>query len=297
MTTNSFSTYLQEIGRYPLLEPREEIELSRQISEYVRLRESNKKLTSREKRLYHAGLRARERLVNANLRLVVHISHRYAQHIKCAGIDHMDLIQEGSVGLQRAAEKFDGTKGYKFSTYAYWWIRQAMTRMLESSDRAVRIPSHKMQLLMKIHRANDEYARTHGVYPSLESLSERFEVSVEELRMLLQRSIPHTSLDVPVQEADSPLLDLISQSTDIYQDVDTLHRYSDLRTAIQLLEPDERQLLEQHYGLAGDEQQTLHALAKAYGCSREAVRQKRNRILLKMTKKMAYRRQSSLPIQ
>lgn len=295
MTMNSFSAYLQEIGRYPLLEPKEEIELSRQILEYVRLHGSGKKLTLDEKRLYRAGLRARERLVNANLRLVVHISHRYVRHIKSAGIDQMDLIQEGSVGLQRAAEKFDGTKGYKFSTYAYWWIRQAMTRMLESNDRAVRIPSHKMQLLMKIHRTNDEYVRECGAYPSLEYLSEKFEVPIAELRMLLQRSVPHTSLDVSVQDTDSPLLDLISQTTDMYEEVDALHRYSDLQTAIQLLEPDERQLLEQHYGLTDGEQQTLHALAKKYGCSREAVRQKRNRILLKMTRKMRYHRRPSLP--
>jgi len=139
MTADAMRDYLEAISRYPLLTTQQEIQLARKIAQYMELRD-NPSPTPAEQRLIKAGLKARATMVNCNLRLVVHIAKRYTGRIK--SMDMLDLCQEGNIGLQRAAEKFDASRGYKFSTYAYWWIRQSLKRAIDSKERMIKIPIH-----------------------------------------------------------------------------------------------------------------------------------------------------------
>ena len=172
------SWYLQNIGRVPLLTPAEEIELGNQVQKMMiltedgQLTEKNKEFTSQQKRTIKIGRRAKERMMNANLRLVVSVAKKY----QGKGLELLDLVQEGSLGLERAVEKFDPTRGYKFSTYAFWWIRQSMTRAIACQSRTIRLPVHLSERLASIRKVSRDLAHKLGAMPSRIEIAEAMEI-------------------------------------------------------------------------------------------------------------------------
>ena len=273
--------YLNEVGKYPLLTTDQEIRLSRRVKRWQELRDKPNP-TNIERREIRSGLRAREELVKCNLRLVVHVSRTFAPRIRGAAMDHMDLIQEGTVGLQRAAELFDGARGYKFSTYAYWWIRQAMNRGIESYDRAVRIPTNTLEKVNRAFKIKNEYRQAHGVLPTLDQVAEIMDMKPSDLRLIMERSTMHTSLDALTKEDGSPLVDMLSDSEDLYDDVNDKKRQSGLYFACDQLDDFDRDIIVKYFGLFDNEPTTLRKIAQQHNVSRERIRQRRDRAFIKI---------------
>ena len=174
MAADHTGFYLHEIGKIPLLTAEEEIILNRQILEWLPLRDRIGPFTKKERRIERIGKRAHKRFMEANLRLVVSVAKKYSPIVKT--LTMMDLIQEGNVGLVKAVEKFDGTRGYKFSTYAYWWIRQAITRSIQMQDRMIRLPGHVHDKMTKIRFFVEQYYHSNGCKPSLKTVSKEFDI-------------------------------------------------------------------------------------------------------------------------
>jgi len=261
--------YLQEIGRVPLLTREQEVELA--------------------KRVAAGDEEARHQLAVANLRLVVSIAKRH----KNSGLPLLDLIQEGNIGLMKAIEKFDWTKGYKFSTYATWWIRQAITRAIADKARTIRIPTHMLELMRKIHRAEEEYVQNHGVPPSLDELAEMLNVPREEIERA-KKITPYTrSFEEPVgDEEDSTLGDFIGSS-----DHSALRRalkelsVEELYKALEGLTERERRILELRFGLVeGQQPMTLERVGELFNLSRERIRQIEKEALEKLANSPLRRR-------
>jgi len=192
--------YLDSLSRYPLLTAEQEIELGRQVI-YLQDLQAIDNPTPEQRRAIKRGKRARERFIQANLRLVVDIAKRYRQHRR--SLELIDLIQEGNIGLARAVEKFDPSKGYKFSTYAYWWIRQAIQHAIQWSDFIVRLPLPIHNRLIKLSRAREELFRELGRNPTLAEIAERLGIEMNVLLDAIRRTQYTTSLDEPVGADDS----------------------------------------------------------------------------------------------
>jgi RNA polymerase primary sigma factor len=192
--------YLDSLSRYPLLTAEQEIELGRQVI-YLQDLQAIDNPTPEQRRAIKRGKRARERFIQANLRLVVDIAKRYRQHRR--SLELIDLIQEGNIGLARAVEKFDPSKGYKFSTYAYWWIRQAIQHAIQWSDFIVRLPLPIHNRLIKLSRAREELFRELGRNPTLAEIAERLGIEINILLDAIRRTQYTTSLDEPVGADDS----------------------------------------------------------------------------------------------
>jgi RNA polymerase sigma factor (sigma-70 family) len=293
MTNDTVSHFMNEAGRYPLLTPTEEIELSRRVAQCQELMQLERELTKTEQRQLKSGLKARERLVKCNLRLLIHISKRFAPRIRSAGMDHVDLIQEGAIGLQRAAELFDGTKGYKFSTYAYWWIRQAMTRALEMQDRAVRVPTNALEKMNRALKMQHEFTQANGRKATIEELAALTETTPENLRLVIERSGFHISLDGLAIEDGTALVDMLSNNEDLYDNLELDWRSDDFERAFHQLDETDRVIIKKYYGLFGAEAITLGAIGKQLKCSRERVRQRKDRALNKMFNYLRH----SIPVQ
>ena len=271
MTADAMRDYLEAISRYPLLTTQQEIQLARKIAQYMELRD-NPSPTPAEQRLIKAGLKARATMVNCNLRLVVHIAKRYTGRIK--SMDMLDLCQEGNIGLQRAAEKFDASRGYKFSTYAYWWIRQSLKRAIDSKERMIKIPIHMIDRTFKALQIETEYMKEHGRKPSKTELAEVMGLTLDQLLLLVDCNAAHQSLDVLITDDGNPLLDLIASPTEeLYEpDCDKEH----LQLAMFYLNDNEQDLISKRYGLGPDEPEplVLSKIAVECGVSRERVRQR-----------------------
>jgi RNA polymerase primary sigma factor len=281
VTIDSMKDYLAAIGRYPLLTAEQEIQLSRQVRRMIELQAMEGERSKPEQREIKRGMRARDTIMNCNLRLVVHIAKRYGNRLKCNGLEMMDIIQEGSIGLQRAAELFDGTKGYKFSTYAYWWIRQAITRAIDTKERLIRVPQHLLDKIYHVTRIQRQHLQEHGEPISAVMLAEQMEMTVDELQMIMQRNTPHTSLDQLVSETGSPLVDLIA-SDDPDPDDSLAPFYAEqLQLAFSYLNDTDQYVVSAYHGLGGC-QQTQREIAEKLGISRSAVGQRRERSLRRL---------------
>jgi len=281
VTIDSMKDYLSQIGRYPLLTAEQEIQLSRQVRRMIELQAMEGERSKPEQREIKRGMRARDTIMNCNLRLVVHIAKRYGNRLKCNGLEMMDIIQEGSIGLQRAAELFDGTKGYKFSTYAYWWIRQAITRAIDTKERLIRVPQHLLDKIYHVTRIQRQHLQEHGEPISAVMLAEQMEMTVDELQMIMQRNTPHTSLDQLVSETGSPLVDLIA-SDDPDPDDSLAPFYAEqLQLAFSYLNDTDQYVVSAYHGLGGC-QQTQREIAEKLGISRSAVGQRRERSLRRL---------------
>ena len=271
MTADAMRDYLDAISRYPLLTTQQEIQLARKIAQYMELRD-NPNPTPAEQRLIKAGLKARATMVNCNLRLVVHIAKRYTARIK--SMDLIDLCQEGSIGLQRAAEKFDASRGYKFSTYAYWWIRQSLKRAIDSKERIIKIPIHIIDRIFKALQIETEFMKEHGRKPNKTELANEMGLTLDQLLSLVDCNATHQSLDVLITDDGNPLLDLIASPTEeLYEsDYDKEH----LQLAMFYLSDKEQDLINKRYGLGIDEPAplVLSKIAAQNNVSRERVRQR-----------------------
>ena len=281
--TDSMTWYLTSIGREPLLTPAEEIELGNQVQTMMRLVEEKRDDYSiHERKIIKIGRRSKERMMRANLRLVVSVAKKY----QGKGLELLDLIQEGSLGLERAVEKFDPTRGYKFSTYAFWWIRQSMTRAIACQSRTIRLPVHLSERLTTIRKVSLELAHKLGAMPSRQEIAEAISMPIEELDSLLRQSLTTSSLDAPINadEGRSYLGDLIADGSG-EEPLDQVERgihQEQLGRWLGHLSEQEREVLALRFGLDGLERHTLAEIGRRLEVSRERVRQVELKALRKL---------------
>ena len=282
------SWYLSNIGRVPLLTPAEEIELGNQVQKMMiltedgQVNEKNKEFTLQQKRSIKIGRRAKERMMKANLRLVVIVAKKY----QGKGLELLDLVQEGSLGLERAVEKFDPTRGYKFSTYAFWWIRQSMTRAIACQSRTIRLPVHLSERLATIRKVSRELAHKLGAMPSRIEIAEAMDIGVEELDSVLRQALSTSSLDAPVNGDDgrSFLGDLIADTNheEPLDKVEQKIHQEQLGKWLSHLSEQEQHVLRLRFGLDGNERHTLAEIGRLLEVSRERVRQVELKALRKL---------------
>jgi RNA polymerase primary sigma factor len=280
---DSMTWYLASIGREPLLTPAEEIELGNQVQAMMALVEAVRDdYSQQELKIIRVGRRAKERMMKANLRLVVSVAKKY----QGKGMELLDLIQEGSLGLERAVEKFDPTRGYKFSTYAFWWIRQSMTRAIACQSRTIRLPVHLSERLMAIRRVSLDLAHKLGAMPSRREIAEALDMPLDELDSLLRQALTTSSLDAPVHagEGRSYLGDLIADAS-TEEPLDQVERgmhHEQLGRWLSHLTDQEREVLAYRFGLDGQERLTLAEIGRHLDVSRERVRQVELKALRKL---------------
>ena len=287
-SSDPVSWYLATIGRIPLLTPAEEIELGNQVQAMMALTEDGSRefedgeLTTAQRRLLRIGRRAKERMMKANLRLVVSVAKKY----QGKGLELLDLIQEGSLGLERAVEKFDPTRGYKFSTYAFWWIRQSMTRAIACQSRTIRLPVHLSERLTTIRKVSLDLAHKLGAMPSRVEIAEAMDISLDELDSLLRQALTTSSLDAPVngEEGRSFLGDLIADSSldEPLEIVEQRIHHEQLGRWLSHLSEQEQHVLRMRFGLEGNERHTLAEIGRLMEVSRERVRQVELKALRKL---------------
>ena len=210
--SSSFKSYLNEIARYPLLTVDQEIQYGRRIAAMRELRDIERPLTPAEQRVMRSGLRARERFMQCNLQLVVHVAKKY-ENRKRKSLEIMDLVQEGNIGLARAVELFDYSRGYKFSTYAYWWIKQGIQRAISQSDAMIRLPTGLHDLLTKVARTTSDLGQRLGRMPSMQEVADDMAVSLSAIHDAIRRSYAVCSLDaISANNDTASILDMIADA-------------------------------------------------------------------------------------
>ncbi len=280
ITSDPVRMYLREIGRTPLLSKDEEIALAKQIergAEAVeRLKRATPRMSSatREKLKEQAriGDAAREKLTKANLRLVVSIAKKYLGR----GLSFLDLIQEGNIGLMRAVEKFDWQRGFKFSTYATWWIRQGITRAIADQARTIRIPVHMIETINKFHRIQRQLEQKLDREPTPEEIAKLLETTPEKVREIIKVSQRPTSLETPIgEEKDSRLKDFVADEEVSAPTDDTSKELlkQQLLEVLGTLSPREQKVIELRFGLRDGKPRTLEAVGREFGVTRERIRQ------------------------
>jgi RNA polymerase primary sigma factor len=299
-TEDSIRLYLQEIGRIRLLRADEEIELARKIADLLELERIRDQLFMRLDReprdqewagevdmpiqsfrhRLHLGRRAKDKMVQSNLRLVVSIAKKYMNR----GLSFQDLIQEGSLGLIRAAEKFDHEKGYKFSTYATWWIRQAITRAIADQSRTIRLPVHLYETISRIKKTTKLLSQEMGRKPTEEEIATRMEMTIEKLRFIAKSAQLPISLETPIgKEEDSRLGDFIESDGETPEDqVSKSLLREDLESVLGTLSPRERDVLKLRYGLDDGRMKTLEEIGQIFNVTRERIRQIEAKALRKL---------------
>ena len=286
--------YLKEIGKVPLLTGEQEVSLAQRIERglaaaariavledtYGSCDAVPRTQLRAEERVVADGLQAKKELINANLRLVVSIAKRY----RSRGMSFLDLIQEGNLGLMRAVVKFDYTKGFKFSTYATWWIRQAITRAIADQARTIRIPVHMIETINKVARAQRQLVQENGREPTLDELAARLEIPVDRLRDILRISEPTVSLEQPMGDEDFSLGDIVEDLTAIGP-ADAAARTllnEAVKQAISELSEREQQVVRLRFGMDDGHVRTLEEVGKEFGVTRERVRQIESKVLAKL---------------
>jgi RNA polymerase primary sigma factor len=302
-TEDSIRLYLQEIGRIRLLRADEEIELARKIADLLELEQKREEIANQQdcpvddvkdaewadrmemslgafRQRLHSGRRAKDKMVQSNLRLVVSIAKKYMNR----GLSFQDLIQEGSLGLIRAAEKFDHEKGYKFSTYATWWIRQAITRAIADQSRTIRLPVHLYETISRIKKTTKLLSQEMGRKPTEEEIATRMEMTIEKLRFIAKSAQLPISLETPIgKEEDSRLGDFIESDGETPDDqvAKSLLR-EDLESVLGTLSPRERDVLRLRYGLDDGRMKTLEEIGQIFNVTRERIRQIEAKALRKL---------------
>ena len=294
---SSLSDFLGEIGRHELLTPEQELTLGREVQAMVALNERCQQAggngpeceySSAEKKRFKAGERAKNQMITANLRLVVNLAKRY----QGKGLDLLDLIQEGTLGLTRAVEKYDPKRGHRFSTYAYWWIRQGLNRALSTQSRTIRIPVNINEKLTKLRAAKSRLMQELGVHPSTNQIAIQMKISLEEVEELLAcelRSITVSLQGAVKSKADpSELVDILpSEEVPPMELAELAERSASAWSLLDKsnLTPKERTILSLRFGLDGsNEWRTLAEVARQMNCSREYCRQVVQRALRKLRK-------------
>ena len=297
-TADLLRSYLRDIGRVPLLSHEQEITLGRQVQELMQLEELREELKMRAggqepdiealaeaaglssaqlRRRLQLGRRAKERMVAANLRLVVSVAKKYTRR----NMELLDLIQEGTIGLVRGVEKFDPTRGYKFSTYAYWWIRQGITRAIAEKSRTIRLPIHITETLNKLKKGQRELSQELGRTPTVTELAVYVELPEEEVKELLCRARQPVSLETKVGDGeDTELLDLLAGDGTLPEEmVDGECLKGDLRELLEQLPELQGKVLKMRYGIGGEEPMSLTSIARTLGMSRDKTRNLERRAL------------------
>jgi RNA polymerase nonessential primary-like sigma factor len=283
-------SYLRDIGRVPLLTHEQEITLGRQVQQLMEIEILEAELESRDgakpardqlakaaelstvqlKRKLQQGHRAKERMVAANLRLVVSVAKKYTKR----NMELLDLIQEGTIGLVRGVEKFDPTRGYKFSTYAYWWIRQGITRAIAEKSRTIRLPIHITEMLNKLKKGQRELSQELGRTPTVTELAQFVDLPEDEVKDLMCRARQPVSLEMKVGDGDdTELLELLSGDNELPSDqVEEDCLKGDLRSLLGQLPHLQEQVLRMRFGMDGEDPMSLTGIGRILGMSRDRVR-------------------------
>ncbi len=283
-------SYLRDIGRVPLLSHEQEITLGTQVQEYMQVERAELEITeltgdkpsidelstklnlstSVIKKRLRAGQRAKERMVAANLRLVVSVAKKYTKR----NMELLDLIQEGTIGLVRGVEKFDPARGYKFSTYAYWWIRQGITRAIAEKSRSIRLPIHITEMLNKLKKGQRELSQEMSRTPTVTELAKYVELPEDDVKALMSKAGQAVSLETKVGDGeDNVLLDLLAGGEDLTDEqIEMDCMRGDLHSLVHQLPDLQCRVLRMRYGLDGEEPMPLTGIGRVLGISRDRVR-------------------------
>ena len=286
LSGDSVRSYLRDIGRIPLLEHDEEILLGRQVQRMMVLKDMKKELELDNESLAQAmdltdkqikkelrdGEKAKDKMVTANLRLVVSVAKKYTKR----NMELLDIIQEGTIGLVRGVEKFDPGRGYKFSTYAYWWIRQGITRAIAEKSRAIRLPIHITENLNKLKKAQRELSQINGQMPNVFEIAAYMDLTVDEIKDLMCKARQPTSLEIKIGEnRDTALIDLLEDETQLPEML--LERQmvkEDIRGLISELPEMQAAVISMRYGIGEEmlEPMSMTAIGQVLNMSRDRVR-------------------------
>ncbi|MFE7443391.1 RNA polymerase sigma factor [Streptomyces chartreusis] len=286
-SSDLFRQYLREIGRIPLLTAAEEVELARRVEAGLFAEEKlgtpglSGRLALDLDRLVVMGRMAKRRLIEANLRLVVSVAKRYVGR----GLTMLDLVQEGNLGLIRAVEKFDYARGYKFSTYATWWIRQAMSRALADQARTIRVPVHVVELINRVVRVQRRMLQERGYEPTPEEVADHLDLAPERVSEVLRLAQEPVSLHAPVGEEDDVALGDLIEDGDATSPVESaafLLLREHLEAVLSTLGERERKVVQLRYGLADGRPRTLEEIGRIFGVTRERIRQIESKTLNKL---------------
>ena len=300
LSGDSVRAYLRDIGRIPLLEHDEEIMLGRKVQRLMELEkirvelqeEFGRKVDDNElashacdydfkglRRELREGRKAKEKMVTANLRLVVSVAKKYTKR----NMELLDIIQEGTIGLVRGVEKFDPHRGYKFSTYAYWWIRQGITRAIAEKSRAIRLPIHVTENLNKLKKAQRELSQKNGLMPNVFELSEELNLTVDEIKDLMCKARQPTSLEIKIGEnKDTALIDLLEDEDQIPENLlETACIKEDIRELIRDLPEMQAAVISMRYGIGDEmlEPMSMTAIGQVLNMSRDRVRTLENKAI------------------
>jgi RNA polymerase primary sigma factor len=291
----AFELFMSKANRHQLLTPEDEIVLGRRVQAMVRLKASGKpqsEFTFQEKRIWSIGMRARDKMIESNYKLVAHIALKMFRGVHArsgtSGMDSMDLVQEGSIGLATAIEKYDPEKGYRFSTYAYWWIKQGICRAVQNQERTIRIPDHAHEAIRKAMKAESRILRETGVKPTLAQVAEAIKIDKDKLQAYLSSNQRTKSIEGKISgtsDSETAFADILADPRSM-EEMEAEVCIFDLQGALDFLDAKQRDIVTLRYGIGTGEPLTLSELSKKYHISSERVRQICEQAMRKMRLKM-----------